>query len=147
MFTFNEYKKLIPGVLFDPAELRDVPASMSSFRRCNYPQLNIDGQSYIALSCGRYSSFNDIPTIWWQLTTVLMGVGCAVSLYVAVRAVFSLCMAYVLDTSSVKTLGLWQFVAACCISTGGALFPLGWNHLEVQELCGYLSRPFDMGKY
>ncbi|KAI5698549.1 hypothetical protein M8J75_008449 [Diaphorina citri] len=47
----------LEGVLFDPAELRDVSASMSSFRRCNYPQLNIDGQSYIALSCGRYSRF------------------------------------------------------------------------------------------
>uniref|UniRef100_A0A8D8VJ21 Lipoma HMGIC fusion partner-like 1 protein n=1 Tax=Cacopsylla melanoneura TaxID=428564 RepID=A0A8D8VJ21_9HEMI len=136
----------LQGILYDPIELRNITAFMSSFRRCNYPQLNIDGQSYIALSCGRYASFNDIPTVWWQLTTLLVGTGCVLSVYASVRAVLSLCLSYVLNKESVRTLGLAQLIAGFIICTGGVLYPMGWNHLEVQEVCGYLSDPFQLGK-
>ncbi|XP_046623606.1 arrestin domain-containing protein 17-like isoform X1 [Neodiprion virginianus] len=55
-------------------------AYFSSFRRCNYPRLRAPNAApEIVYECARYSSFWDIPSAWWQASTVTIGVGVALA--------------------------------------------------------------------
>uniref|UniRef100_V9IIS5 Lipoma HMGIC fusion partner-like 1 protein n=1 Tax=Apis cerana TaxID=7461 RepID=V9IIS5_APICE len=49
-------------------------AYFGSFRRCNYPRIRAANTApEIVYECARYSSFWDIPSGWWQASTVTMG--------------------------------------------------------------------------
>lgn len=68
------------------------PVSFSTFRRCNYP-VRGEGQSLIMVEeCGRYASWCAIPSLAWQMCTVVTGAGCALLLLVALAAVLGCCM-------------------------------------------------------
>lgn len=45
----------------------EIPMYFGIFRRCTYPQLQADGTVWVVEECGRYSTFNDIPSIFWQV--------------------------------------------------------------------------------
>ncbi|CAB3382499.1 LHFPL tetraspan subfamily member 1 protein-like [Cloeon dipterum] len=116
-----------------------------SFRRCNYPVLNDKGQIELLEACGRYSTFADIPSPWWQATTVLVGVGSGLSLLLAVTACAACCISYLIHGRMAKIVGFFQFLSAVLIAVGVALYPLGWDNIEVQQACGGQSKPYQLG--
>lgn len=60
-----------------------VEAYFGAFRRCNYPWTHPDTRRIeLVEQCGRYRAFQDIPSIWWQVATVTVGVGSALALLV-----------------------------------------------------------------
>ncbi|XP_076057545.1 LHFPL tetraspan subfamily member 6 protein-like [Oratosquilla oratoria] len=123
----------------------DTNTYFGSFRRCNYPRLNAFGQVEIVRECGRYSSFWSIPSAWWQVTTVLVGVGAGLSLLVAVTALAACCLTHVIHTTSARAAGMLQFIAGLLVAAGGALYPLGWDNREVREACNGTSAAYQLG--
>ncbi|GFW01524.1 LHFPL tetraspan subfamily member 6 protein [Trichonephila clavipes] len=85
--------------------------SFASFRRCNYPRLTPEGKLEMIHECGRYTSFLDIPSTSWQVTTVTVGLGAAVSLLVAFTALSACCLADVITKTTARILGLIQLIA------------------------------------
>ncbi|XP_054264770.1 LHFPL tetraspan subfamily member 6 protein-like [Macrosteles quadrilineatus] len=122
-----------------------VDAYFSSFRRCNYPRVTSQGAVEIVMECGRYSRFWDIPSPWWQASTVMVGTGSALSLLVAVTAVSACCITYVVHTSSARIAGALQLFAALLVSGGVALYPIGWDNREVRDCCGNTSHVYRLG--
>jgi len=56
-------------------------------------------------------SFSDIPSPWWQACTILVGVGSALSLLVAVTAMAACCINYVVHKGSARLAGSLQLFA------------------------------------
>ncbi|XP_025413989.1 LHFPL tetraspan subfamily member 6 protein-like isoform X2 [Sipha flava] len=96
----------IQGRLLDKAD-----AYFSSFRRCNYPRLMSDGTVALVHECGRYAKFSDIPSVWWQISTVLIGGATAITVIVAVSAVSACCVTHVIQKSTAKIAGYLQLLA------------------------------------
>lgn len=44
-----------------------VPMYFGVFRRCSYPQVTENGGIEVVDTCGRYSAFMDIPSLFWQV--------------------------------------------------------------------------------
>ena len=91
--------------------LQDHPAYFGTFRRCNYPRMIDSRRVEVVTECGRYSQFEDIPTLWWQIVTISVGIGCGLALLVALVALLSCCLQDVLSVTSVKIAGGMQFLA------------------------------------
>lgn len=91
------------------------------FRRCNYIQVNSSGSANsqsvsLQKECGRYQNFNDIPSVYWQVSTVLFGVGAGVLVLVALTAFFALFLEDVCNKTLSVAAGLSQFLACKFIS-------------------------------
>lgn len=130
----------IQGTLFNTTE-----ASFGSFRRCNYPRLTEDGSLELVLECGRYTRFVDIPSVAWQIATILVGVGASLSLLVAFTSLAACCVADVVTQPTARILGLMQLVSALLIISGCLLYPHGWGSREVKEACGGTSEAYRLG--
>ncbi|KAF0768628.1 Uncharacterized protein FWK35_00024520 [Aphis craccivora] len=55
--------------------------------------------------------FNDIPSVWWQISTVLIGGATAITVIVAVSAVSACCVTHVIQKSTAKVAGYLQLLA------------------------------------
>lgn len=86
-------------------------AYLGAFRRCNYPKMSSAGEVVIIEQCGRYAEFEDIPSLWWKVTTISVGVGCGLTVLVAFTALLACCMEDVLTKTSAKVGGVLQFLA------------------------------------
>ncbi|XP_022241955.1 lipoma HMGIC fusion partner-like [Limulus polyphemus] len=128
------------GALFNSTEV-----SFGSFRRCSYPRMNEDGGVQIIHECGRYTTFHDIPSVSWQITTISVGVGAATSLLVAFTALAACCVADVVTKRVARALGLVQVLTAIVIIIGCTIYPNGWGTREVQEVCGGISDSYYLG--
>lgn len=90
--------------------------SFSTFRRCNYP-VRGEGHSLIMVEeCGRYASFSAIPSLAWQMCTVVTGAGCALLLLVALAAVLGCCMEELISRMMGRCMGAAQFVGGKTVS-------------------------------
>ncbi len=89
----------------------DTPTSLGTFRRCNYPTLTEHGEITVVMECGRYSEWQDIPSFWWKVATISVGVGCGLTVLVAFFAIFACCINDVISQTSAKVGGAFQFLA------------------------------------
>ncbi|KAK3697698.1 hypothetical protein RRG08_000792 [Elysia crispata] len=87
------------------------PLYFGTFRRCSYPRLTSDHSVEIDDGCGRYSTFVDIPSVWWQITTISVGSGVSLALVVSLTGLVSLCIADIITTKIARTIGLVQMAA------------------------------------
>ena len=99
--------------------LQNHPAFLGTFRRCNYLSLNAMHQLELVFECGRYTEFDDIPSIWWQVTTITVGIGCGLGILVAFTALLSCCLDDVLSHTIAKGAGILQFIAGEQLSNYG----------------------------
>ena len=81
------------------------------WRRCNYLILTKRDTLDIQEACGRYADFTDIPTIWWKIATVLVGVGCALSVFISFLGLLTCCISKVMSKNLAKTTAVFQFIA------------------------------------
>ncbi|KAG8257593.1 hypothetical protein J6590_046282 [Homalodisca vitripennis] len=121
-----------------------VDAYFSSFRRCNYPKVSPQGSVEIIMQCARYSRWKDIPSGWWQVTTVLMAFACVLSILVAVVATSSCFLNYVIHSSTAKLAGTLQLIAGLLACSGAAVYPFGLDNREVQDCCGVSAHEYNL---
>ena len=81
------------------------------FRRCNFLIKGENGLSFLEKACGRYASFQHIPSEAWKACTVMIGIGCVFLLLVAFTAVFSCCFKDIVTRTSARVGGAFQFLA------------------------------------
>ncbi|KAM4664333.1 LHFPL tetraspan subfamily member 1 protein-like isoform 1-T1 [Discoglossus pictus] len=121
------------------------PVSFSTFRRCTYPA-QVEEKNFVMVEqCGRYASFGAIPSLSWQICTLVTGTGCALLLLVSLTAVLGCCIEDLISRMTGRVQGAMQFVGGLLISSGCALYPLGWNSPEIQQACGNASSQFQLG--
>uniref|UniRef100_A0A8C4XXQ4 LHFPL tetraspan subfamily member 6 n=1 Tax=Gopherus evgoodei TaxID=1825980 RepID=A0A8C4XXQ4_9SAUR len=101
--------------------------SFGTFRRCSYPVRDESRQTTVMVEqCGRYASFQAIPSAEWRICTVVTG--------------------WALISRTVgRVAGGIQFLGGLLIGSGCALYPLGWDSEEVRQTCGNLSNQFELG--
>ncbi|CAM1312055.1 LHFP (predicted) [Pycnogonum litorale] len=117
-----------------------------SFRRCNYPKISEDtGQMYIVEECGRYTNFSDIPSLAWQISTIITGIGATLSLLIAFTAISGCFTTDVITKRIARIAGGIQILSGLLIVVGCCVYPLGWNSTEVKNACGGRSDSFRLG--
>ncbi|KAM9326333.1 LHFPL tetraspan subfamily member 1 protein [Gastrophryne carolinensis] len=121
------------------------PVSFSTFRRCTYAFQTEEENLVMVEECGRYVSFNAIPSLSWQICTLVTGIGCALLLLTSMAAVFGCCISNVISRTTGRLHGALQFIGGLLISSGCALYPLGWNSPQIQQACGNVSSQFELG--
>ncbi|XP_072483090.1 LHFPL tetraspan subfamily member 1 protein isoform X2 [Notamacropus eugenii] len=114
------------------------PVSFSMFRRCNYP-VRGEGRSLVMVEeCGRYANFYAIPSLAWQMCTVVMGTGCALLLLVALGAILGCCMDELISRIMGRCMGAAQFVGGTC-QLGWAYYCAGGGAAVAMLFCTWLS--------
>lgn len=84
-----------------------VATFFGTFRRCAFPQISADQTEIVIINeCGRYSSFLDIPSVYWQLTTLIVGMGFALTLLSAVVSFLACWVARMWTGNFIRTLGM-----------------------------------------
>lgn len=97
------------------------PVSFGTFRRCSYPVRDESRQITVMVEqCGRYASFQAIPSVEWQICTVVTGLGCGLLLLVALTALMGCCVYELISRTVGRVAGGIQF--------------LGGKYLQIPDL-------------
>ena len=124
----------------------DLAVFLSPFRRCNYPVLDRDsGTVTIVRQCGRYTTFDDIPDVNWQVACVTCGLGSGLITLVALISLAGCCISDLISHGVAKILGGLQLFAGLLVGLGCALFPNGWDSKEVRDVCGTDAGAYRLG--
>ncbi|CAH2224912.1 lipoma HMGIC fusion partner [Pelobates cultripes] len=123
----------------------DKPVSFGTFRRCSYPIRDERQITVMVEQCGRYASFDAIPSAEWRICTIVTGLGCGLLLLVALTAIMGCCVSDLISRTVGRVAGGIQFLGGLLIGSGCALYPLGWDSEEVRQACGNLSQQFELG--
>ncbi|XP_009996663.1 PREDICTED: lipoma HMGIC fusion partner [Chaetura pelagica] len=119
--------------------------SFGTFRRCSYPVRDESRQTTVMVEqCGRYASFQAIPSAEWRICTVVTGLGCGLLLLVALTALMGCCVSELISRTVGRVAGGIQFLGGLLIGSGCALYPLGWDSEEIRQTCGNLSSQFEL---
>lgn len=87
------------------------PVSFGTFRRCSYPVRDeARGGTVMLEQCGRYASFQGIPSLEWRICTVVTGTGCGLLLLVALTAMMGCCVTDLISRTIGRVAGGIQFV-------------------------------------
>uniref|UniRef100_A0A7E4V2T6 Lipoma HMGIC fusion partner-like protein n=1 Tax=Panagrellus redivivus TaxID=6233 RepID=A0A7E4V2T6_PANRE len=117
-----------------------------SFRRCNYPVFDSKlSQFKIDERCARYATWDDIPSVYWQIATVTIAIGCVLTAILTLLMIPACCVKHVITKNSAILAGLMQAVAAIFVSAGCLVYPLGWENRQVKDACGELSGKYLLG--
>lgn len=128
----------------------DFDTHLGVFRRCNYLIPLTDSvakrpATIIVRECGRYTTFWDIPGVWWQTATVTIGVGCGLSILVAFSALLCCCVRDSMSKNLARMAGVTQLVSGILIAAGCISFAAGWNNIEIKTACGQSAHSFHHG--
>ncbi|CDQ58622.1 unnamed protein product [Oncorhynchus mykiss] len=92
------------------------PVSFGTFRRCSYPVRDEVHRATVMLEqCGRYASFQGIPSLEWRICTVVTGVGCGLLLLVSLTALMGCCVSDLISRTIGRVAGGIQFVGEKCL--------------------------------
>ncbi|XP_043388288.1 LHFPL tetraspan subfamily member 6 protein isoform X1 [Chelonia mydas] len=93
--------------------------SFGTFRRCSYPVRDESRQTTVMVEqCGRYASFQAIPSAEWRICTVVTGLGCGLLLLVALTALMGCCVSELISRTVGRVAGGIQFLGALPLSAG-----------------------------
>ncbi|KAM4664334.1 LHFPL tetraspan subfamily member 1 protein-like isoform 2-T2 [Discoglossus pictus] len=114
------------------------PVSFSTFRRCTYPA-QVEEKNFVMVEqCGRYASFGAIPSLSWQICTLVTGTGCALLLLVSLTAVLGCCIEDLISRMTGRVQGAMQFVGGTC-RLGWAYYCTGGGAAAAMLICTWLS--------
>ncbi|GAB5566299.1 LHFPL tetraspan subfamily member 6 protein isoform X2 [Prionailurus iriomotensis] len=110
------------------------PVSFGTFRRCSYPVHDESRQMMVMVEeCGRYASFQGIPSAEWRICTVVTGLGCGLLLLVALTALMGCCVSELISRTVGRVAGGIQFLGGthAMVESGAAtLGSRGKPHVE-----------------
>ncbi|KAL6079874.1 hypothetical protein STEG23_008720, partial [Scotinomys teguina] len=87
------------------------PVSFGTFRRCSYPVQDESRQMMVMVEeCGRYASFQGIPSVEWRICTIVTGLGCGLLLLVALTALMGCCVSDLISRTVGRVAGGIQFL-------------------------------------
>ncbi|XP_059936215.1 LHFPL tetraspan subfamily member 6 protein isoform X2 [Mesoplodon densirostris] len=87
------------------------PVSFGTFRRCSYPVHDESRQMMVMVEeCGRYASFQGIPSAEWRISTIVTGLGCGLLLLVALTALMGCCVSELISRTVGRVAGGIQFL-------------------------------------
>ncbi|XP_060250368.1 LHFPL tetraspan subfamily member 6 protein isoform X2 [Ovis aries] len=87
------------------------PVSFGTFRRCSYPVHDESRQMMVMVEeCGRYASFQGIPSAEWRICTIVTGLGCGLLLLVALTALMGCCVSELISRTVGRVAGGIQFL-------------------------------------
>ncbi|XP_026972249.1 LHFPL tetraspan subfamily member 6 protein isoform X2 [Sagmatias obliquidens] len=87
------------------------PVSFGTFRRCSYPMHDESRQMMVMVEeCGRYASFQGIPSTEWRISTIVTGLGCGLLLLVALTALMGCCVSELISRTVGRVAGGIQFL-------------------------------------
>jgi len=121
-------------------------SSFGIFRVCTYLIRLKDGSSRWMNECGRFTDFWDIPSVWWQAASVVMGVGCVLSLLISCAALICCCTPDSTTKSLAILAGGLQAVVVVFVACGCVIYPLGWDNAQVFRVCGRHSGKYSLGQ-
>ncbi|KAL8172979.1 UNVERIFIED_CONTAM: hypothetical protein K2H54_036172 [Gekko kuhli] len=79
--------------------------------RCSYPVRDESRQITVMVEqCGRYASFQAIPSVEWRICTVVTGLGCGLLLLVALTALMGCCVTELISRAVGRVAGGIQFL-------------------------------------
>lgn len=85
--------------------------SFGTFRRCSYPVHDESRQMMVMVEeCGRYASFQGIPSVEWRICTIVTGLGCGLLLLVALTALMGCCVSELISRTVGRVAGGIQFL-------------------------------------
>ncbi|KAI6172642.1 Lipoma HMGIC fusion partner-like protein [Aphelenchoides besseyi] len=120
-------------------------AYFGSFRRCNYPVFNEELQQFkMYTGCGQYVSFNDIPSVFWKISSLSIGLSCFISIVLSMILIPSCCFG-IMRRELASWIRIFQTVSAVGVVIGCLLFPLGWTNSEVRDACGLTVGSYSLG--
>uniref|UniRef100_A0A8B9X8W9 LHFPL tetraspan subfamily member 6 n=1 Tax=Bos mutus grunniens TaxID=30521 RepID=A0A8B9X8W9_BOSMU len=91
------------------------PVSFGTFRRCSYPVHDESRQMMVMVEeCGRYASFQGIPSAEWRICTIVTGLGCGLLLLVALTALMGCCVSELISRTVGRVAGGIQFLGVFC---------------------------------
>ncbi|ELW61919.1 Lipoma HMGIC fusion partner like protein [Tupaia chinensis] len=94
-----------------PASHLGKPVSFGTFRRCSYPVHDESRQMMVMVEeCGRYASFQGIPSAEWRICTIVTGLGCGLLLLVALTALMGCCVSELISRTVGRVAGGIQFL-------------------------------------
>ncbi|XP_058132898.1 LHFPL tetraspan subfamily member 6 protein isoform X2 [Dasypus novemcinctus] len=92
------------------------PVSFGTFRRCSYPVHDERRQAMVMVEeCGRYASFQGIPSAEWRVCAVVTGLGCGLLLLVALTALMGCCVSELISTAVGRVAGGIQFLGGISV--------------------------------
>ncbi|KAK1800708.1 hypothetical protein P4O66_005899 [Electrophorus voltai] len=92
------------------------PVAFGTFRRCSYPVRDeVRGGTTMVEQCGRYASFQGIPSLEWRICTVVTGTGCGLLLLVALTALMGCCISELISRTIGRVAGGIQFVGGLSV--------------------------------
>ncbi|XP_045444586.1 LHFPL tetraspan subfamily member 6 protein isoform X3 [Pipistrellus kuhlii] len=98
------------------------PVSFGTFRRCSYPVHDESRQMMVMVEeCGRYASFQGIPSAEWRICTIVTGLGCGLLLLVALTALMGCCVSELISRTVGRVAGGIQFLGAINCTVGHKL--------------------------
>ncbi|XP_071064238.1 LHFPL tetraspan subfamily member 6 protein isoform X3 [Dasypus novemcinctus] len=115
------------------------PVSFGTFRRCSYPVHDERRQAMVMVEeCGRYASFQGIPSAEWRVCAVVTGLGCGLLLLVALTALMGCCVSELISTAVGRVAGGIQFLGGQC-EAGWAYYCTGAGSAGALLLCPWLA--------
>ncbi|KAF4025631.1 hypothetical protein G4228_017788 [Cervus hanglu yarkandensis] len=122
------------------------PVSFGTFRRCSYPVHDESRQMMVMVEeCGRYASFQGIPSAEWRICTIVTGLGCGLLLLVALTALMGCCVSELISRTVGRVAGGIQFLGALCCGCRGKQkkntfkMELPKSHLSQKEIFRFFS--------
>ncbi|KAH3806090.1 hypothetical protein DPMN_134404, partial [Dreissena polymorpha] len=103
-----------------------------------------DGKLTMIMECGRYTTFADIPSVSWQIATLIIGLCCGLCFLVALTSVFGICVKGIVIATVARSAGILQMCSGLLMAAGVGIYPNGWDAPEVQQACGFTSKSYSL---
>lgn len=125
----------------------NVTVHLGVFRRCNYlAKRTYQVHSfYLREECGRYKSFDDIPSTAWQGSTIMLGMACGILVLISLISILAICFKDIITKQTARVCGFFQAIAAFFLVTSCVIFPFGWDNVEVRQACGANANNYRLG--
>lgn len=128
-------------------QIMNVTVHLGVFRRCNYfaKNKNAVNSFYLHEGCGRYKSFDDIPSTAWQGSTILLGMACGILVLISLISLLAICFKDIITKQTARVCGFFQALAAFFLIIACVIFPFGWDNIEVRQACGDVADKYRFG--